>query len=133
MNAHVETAPTFKPPVNAVVWFEIPVSDLEAGSKFYASVLQNELTIQEMGPNRTANFDYEQGAGGVSGHLYVGKPATNGNGPTIHLPVPDSLEESLKRLKQAGGSVISPIIEIPAGRFAYCLDPDGNSLGLFSR
>jgi predicted enzyme related to lactoylglutathione lyase len=28
--------------------------------------------------------------------------------------------------------VVSPIVEIPAGRFAYCLDPDGNSIGLFT-
>ncbi|MEZ5799658.1 MAG: hypothetical protein R3D29_03170 [Nitratireductor sp.] len=67
--------------------------------------------------------------------IFIKRQAGNrdGNGPTIHLPVPDLLEESLERLKQAGGSVISPIIEIPAGRFAYCLDPDGTSLGLFSR
>jgi hypothetical protein len=31
----------------------------------------------------------------------------------------------------SGGEVVSPIITIPAGRFAYCLDPDGNSFGLF--
>ena len=33
--------------------------------------------------------------------------------------------------KANGGEVVSPIITIPAGRFAYCLDPDGNSFGLF--
>jgi predicted enzyme related to lactoylglutathione lyase len=31
----------------------------------------------------------------------------------------------------AGGKVVSDPIAIPAGRFAYCLDPDGNSFGLF--
>ncbi|MCB1429501.1 MAG: VOC family protein [Nitratireductor sp.] len=133
MNAHAQAATSFKPPVSAAVWFEIPVSDLEAGRSFYASVLQTELTIQEMGPNRTANFAYQPEAGGMSGHLYVGKPAADGSGPTLHLPVPDTLEQSLERLKAAGGTVVSPVIEIPVGRFAYCLDPDGNSIGLFSR
>jgi predicted enzyme related to lactoylglutathione lyase len=28
--------------------------------------------------------------------------------------------------------VVSPVIAIPAGRFAYCEDPDGNSFGLFA-
>ena len=33
----------------------------------------------------------------------------------------------------AGGTVLSEAIEIPAGRFAYCLDTEGNSIGIFSR
>ncbi len=122
----------FKPPVNAAVWFEIPVTDLNKAKAFYSKVLMTEFIDQEGGANPTANFAYAGGENGVSGHLYPGKPAVHGTGPTIHLPVPDSLEESLARVKDAGGEVISPIIDIPAGRFAYCLDPDGNSIGIFS-
>jgi predicted enzyme related to lactoylglutathione lyase len=33
--------------------------------------------------------------------------------------------------KANGGEVVSPIISIAAGRFAYCLDRDGNSFGLY--
>jgi uncharacterized protein len=70
---------------------------------------------------------------GVSGHLYVGKPGAPGSGNTIHLAAPAPLEESLERVKIAGGKVLSQIVTIPAGRFAYCLDPDGNSVGFFTR
>ena len=70
---------------------------------------------------------------GVAGHLYPGKPAPDGTGPTIHLACPDTLEEALERVTKAGGRVVSDPISIPAGRFAYCLDPDGNSIGVFSR
>jgi hypothetical protein len=66
---------------------------------------------------------------GVSGHLYPGTPSENG--PTIHLVVPDTLEAARSRLTAAGGTAISPDIEIPAGRFFYARDPDGNSIGLF--
>ena len=38
----------------------------------------------------------------------------------------------MQRVTENGGTVVSPVIEIPAGRFAYCLDPDGNSIGLFN-
>ena len=127
----------FKPPVNAAVWFEIPVTDLNKAKIFYSKVLMTEFTDQNEGPNPMAIFSYsgayEDKDNAVGGHLYPGKPAVHGTGPTIHLPVPDSLEESLARVKDAGGEVISPIIDIPAGRFAYCLDPDGNSVGLFGR
>jgi predicted enzyme related to lactoylglutathione lyase len=68
---------------------------------------------------------------GVGGHLYPGKPAAAGTGPTIHLVV-DDVDAAAGRVKDAGGQVVSPVISIPAGRFAYCLDLDGNSFGVFS-
>ena len=40
-------------------------------------------------------------------------------------------KSALARVAEAGGTVISPAIEIPAGRFFYATDPDGNSIGLF--
>ncbi len=119
-------------PQNAVVWFEIPVTDLAKSKQFYETVLQNELVDQDMGPNVTSIFTPAEGAG-VSGHLYVGKPAANGSGSTIHLAVPEPLESALERTVSAGGQVVSEIVQIPAGRFAYCLDLDGNSIGLFTR
>ena len=68
----------------------------------------------------------------VAGHLYPGKPSKEGAGNTIHLATPAPLEDALERLKKGGGKVLSPIVTIPPGRFAYCLDPDGNSIGLFT-
>ena len=62
----------------------------------------------------------------------VGKPGVAGHGNTIHLAAPTPLEASLERVKSAGGQVVSDIIAIPSGRFAYCLDLDGNSFGLFT-
>jgi uncharacterized protein len=119
-------------PVNAAVWFEIPVTDLEKSKAFYSEVLQNALEDQAMGPNMTSVFQPSDGVG-VSGHLYVGKPGSPGTGNTVHLAVPAPLEASLERLRAAGGKAVSDIIAIPAGRFAYCLDLDGNSIGLFTR
>ena len=69
---------------------------------------------------------------GVSGHIYPGTPANEGAGNTIHLSVTDKLEDAMARVDGVGGSVVSDIIPIPYGRFVYCLDPDGNSIGLFS-
>jgi len=39
---------------------------------------------------------------------------------------------TVERVTANGGQVVSPIISIPSGRFVYCLDPDGNSFGLFT-
>ena len=119
---------------NSICWFEIPVSDLDKAKVFYETVLKTELDRQDDGPNPMLNFPIADYNGGVSGHLYPGKPADAGSGPTIHLIVPDDgLEATLARVEPAGGMIVSPVITIPAGRFAYCTDPDGNSIGLFSR
>ena len=123
----------FNPPANAIVWFEIPVNDMARAKAFYNTVLQWELRDNDTGPNPMAIFTCADPETGVSGHIYPGKLAAPGSGPTIHLAVPDSVEAAMDRVSAAGGQVVSPVIEIPAGRFVYCLDPDGNSLGLFSR
>ncbi len=117
-------------PDHAAVWFEIPVTDMERARRFYQAVTTMELKDEHDGPNPTSTFQPKDPAGGVAGHLYPGKPVTDG-GNTIHLSVPAPLESALERVKQNGGSVVSDIITIPPGRFAYCKDPDGNSVGLF--
>lgn len=119
-------------PDHFTVWTEIPVTDLDRAITFYNTVFDAGLTKDETGPNAMAMFPTEGGAG-VAGHLYPGKPAPDGSGPTVHLASPDGLEQALDRVKTAGGKVVSEPIAIPSGRFAYCLDPDGNSIGIFSK
>ena len=117
-------------PDNSVVWFEIPVTDMKRAKVFYDAVFKTDLQEDSTGPNPMAVFPVNDMKKGNSGHLYPGKPASGG-GSTIHLATPAPLEDSLERLKKAGGTVVSPIVTIPPGRFAYCLDLDGNSIGLF--
>ncbi len=117
-------------PANAAVWFEIPVTDMKRAKAFYEAVLETELKEENSGPNPMAMFP-AKGDRPVAGHLYPGKPAA-GNGNTIHLASPTPLEAAMDRVTKNGGKVVSPVVTIPAGRFAYCLDPDGNSFGLFT-
>lgn len=120
---------TFKPE-NAAVWMEIPVTDLSRAKAFYSEVFDFELSVTEGGPNPLVTLPTADGKG-VAGHLYPGKPAPEGTGPTVHLEVPGRLEDTAARVEPAGGKLVSPPIAIPVGRFVYALDPDGNSIGLF--
>ena len=122
---------TFKPD-HFCVWFELPVSDLEAAKTFYNHVFQTELKHEDMEPNPIVMFPAKDEKTGIAGHLYLGKPPAKGTGPTVHLACPDTLEATMDRFASSGGEVVSDPIAIPAGRFVYCLDPDGNSIGLFS-
>ncbi|MGR3373961.1 MAG: VOC family protein [Pseudooceanicola nanhaiensis] len=112
---------------HAVVWTEIPVSDMEKAMSFYNAVFGWNLTLDTSGPNPMANFGNMEGVGG---HLYPGSGG-GGAGPTVHLAVPDDLAAATDRAKLAGAKVLYGPIEIPPGRFTYIEDPDGNSIGLF--
>jgi hypothetical protein len=111
-----------------VVWTEIPGTDLDAATKFYTEVFGWTMSREDGPPNPYVNFDAS--LSGVAGHLYPGKPAS-GNGPTIHLALPDKIEAGAARAEKAGATLLGPVIEIPPGRFQYMTDPDGNSIGLF--
>ena len=117
---------------HAVCWAEIPVTDMERGKAFYNAVLQTELVDDNNGPNPMAVFPTKNAQAGIAGHLYPGKPAPKGTGNTIHLVTGEQLETVMDRVKDAGGEVVTPAIDIPAGRFFYATDPDGNSIGLFN-
>ena len=111
-----------------VAWSEIPVTNMEKAVAFYQAVFGYDMTIDESGPNPMALLGGTMERAG--GHLYPGTPAADG-GNTIHLGVLGKLEDAMERCTKAGGDVVSPPISIPAGRFAYVKDLDGNSLGLF--
>lgn len=119
-------------PKHFTVWSEIPAADYERAIAFYETVFKTKLNRRTAGPNPWADFPTEDPKSGVAGHVYPGQPAAGGAGPTIHLAVPDSVEETMARVTQAGGKVVSEIISIPVGRFVYCLDSEGNSIGLFA-
>ncbi len=118
-------------PEHFVVWTEIPVTDLEASAKFYEAITGGELTRMEMGGGPAVVFKTTDYAKGIAGHLYVGKPAPAGQGPTTHLMIEGTLEDAMERVTKAGGTVLSEPIAIPPGRFAYIHDLDKNSIGIF--
>ncbi|MDE0590642.1 VOC family protein [Halocynthiibacter sp. C4] len=115
---------------NALVWCEIPVTDLNTGVKFYSAVFNTKLEPTEFDGGEIAFFPHE-GDTDSSGHIYVGKPAEKGTGGTIHLNAPDNLEATVARAFDAGGEIVGEPVTIPSGRFQYMLDPDGNSIGIF--
>ncbi|MEE2946486.1 MAG: VOC family protein [Pseudomonadota bacterium] len=119
------------PVKDTLVWCEIPVTDMKEGCAFYSAVFDSEMEIEEGGPNPVSFFP-KQSENDVAGHIYPGKPASNGEGITAHLHAPDTLEATVGRAQKAGAAIIGPIIDMPFGRFQYAIDPFGNSLGIFS-
>src|SRR5437016_5397489 len=110
-----------------IVWFEIPVSDLDRASRYYGRVLGLELTQTQMGPESMAVFPYKHPA--ISGCLLlVPGHKADGGGVTVYLNADPALDDALKRVGEAGGKVALGKTELPGdmGVFAHMIDSEGN-------
>jgi uncharacterized protein len=50
---------------------------------------------------------------------------------TIFYVQVDDVQAYLDRAKTLGGKMLVPPVDIPAGRFAWMQDPEGNTVGPF--
>ena len=112
-----------------LVWVEIPATDLDRAKTFYEAVLKADLIENNDGPQTMHMIPRANGA--MCGHLYAGKPATQGDGITAHLAVQGELPDAMDRVRAGGGEVVSETIALPSGAFFYAKDTEGNSLGIF--
>jgi predicted enzyme related to lactoylglutathione lyase len=115
---------------HAVSWFELPVSDLERATAFYATTLGVELgDIAEADDRRFAMFPAEDGVSGalVQGEGYV--PSMEG--ALVFLNAGDALQPVVDRVEAAGGRVLLPRMDMGEwGVAAFVVDTEGNKVAL---
>lgn len=76
---------------------------------------------------------YQATSGRVTGVLSKSernRPSTNGT--VIYINASPGIQTVLDKVEQAGGKIITPKIEIPAGFIAIIMDSEGNKVGLHS-
>lgn len=115
-------------PQQPVVWSEIPVRDMDKSIAFYAKVFGYQMTLDITRKPMSVLNGYQDDGGGL---IYPVKDSQTNPGPTLHLTIPDKLEDAAARCIAEGGKVLGDPVTLPVGRFVYAEDPDGNSLGLF--
>ncbi len=123
--------------MDKVVHFEITADDLGRAKEFYGSIFGWDLQDMEFGsatyttattvPVDDKMMPTEPGA--INGGMM--ERSADIPSPVITVNV-DSIDDALKRIEAAGGSVVQPRQEIPnMGAFAYFRDTEGNTLGLW--
>ncbi len=116
---------------NAVIWFEVPVKDLDRARSFYEHILGVQLTLNEMGPMRMMFFPMIPNVPGIAGSLMKAegyKPSTSGT--LVYLAV-ESIEATLAKVQEKGGKVLLPKTSIGQyGVIAHFRDSEGNRVGL---
>ncbi|MCU0331170.1 MAG: VOC family protein [Candidatus Kapabacteria bacterium] len=116
---------------NPVVYFEIPVLDVERSIAFYTSVFALDFSRERIDGNDMALFPFEQDYSGISGALAKG---------TIYRPTKDGvvlyfrtsdIHETLHRATSNGGSLLYPVTDNGIGLVAEFEDTEGNRVALF--
>ena len=121
--------------MDKVVHFEIPFDDRARAMKFYSECFGWQLSeIPEMDYviASTVETDEQQmptEPGAINGGMFQ-RPADAPN-PTIYVGV-DSIEATLEKVRNSGGSVVTPETPIPGmGAYARVADTEGNVVGVF--
>jgi hypothetical protein len=111
-----------------VCWVEVSSPDVAAATGFYTRLLGWQPGTGDAGfpyqflkrPGEAANF------GGVMGQRPDGPPPHW----RVYFAVPD-LDAALEAVADLGGTVQSPVVTLPQGRFAAVADPHGAAFALF--
>jgi uncharacterized protein len=120
---------------NAVVWFDIYVSEMDRAVGFYERVLNQRLSPlgDPTGETVMMAFGAERTAYGASGALVKSPFSRPGvGGAMVYFGVEDCAREEA-RVVAAGGKVVRPKFSI--GEFGWvtlCEDTEGNLFGLNS-
>jgi hypothetical protein len=114
-----------------VVWFDLPVADLDRATKFYAAVLGIKVSKEKMG-----NFSFsvlEHGPEGNGGCLIPNAADVSATGILVYMNVDGRIRDALRQAEQLGGRVVKPVESIGQHGFrAIIMDSEGNRVALHS-
>jgi len=109
-----------------IVHIELAAKDRKALSKFYTDVFGWE--VEHIDDMDYTTFKAGDGVAGGFNPVNAQNPAGT---VTIYIET-DDVTASLNAVKKAGGTIITPEMEIPkTGKFGMFRDPQGNMIGVF--
>lgn len=107
-------------------YVELPSGDLEATKSFFKNVFG--WSFQEYGAEYVAFSE-----AGLEGGFYKSDlAAATANGSALVILYSQNLEQTLDKVKQAGGSIIKDIFSFPGGRRFHFKEPGGSELAVWS-
>ena len=120
-------------PTPAVVFFEIPVRDMDRAMCFYRGVFECEFETMVVDGNDMAFFSTLTEGPGISGALAKGdayNPSTHG---VIIYFATDSIDTTLQKVLMHGGHLHYPKTHNEFGFVAEFIDIEGNRIALFEK
>ncbi len=115
-----------------VVWFDIPVRNLERAIGFYSALLGKRVAREDMPGMSLGILPHDDDTvGGCLFHRPEDPPSVQG--PLLYFNVAGRLDAALAAVEQNGGRVLTPKHSIgPHGWRAVVLDSEGNRIAVHS-
>lgn len=116
---------------NPVVYFEIPVIDIDRAIKFYKAVFNFDFDKETIDNNEMALFPFVEINAGISGALAKGeiyKPTKDG--VVIYFKT-ENIDETIKSAVSNGGKILYPKTDNGIGLVAEFEDTEGNRIALY--
>jgi len=116
---------------NPVVYFEIPVIDMDRATKFYSTVFNSKFDTTIIDNNEMAIFRFTEENLGISGALAKGviyKPTNDG--VLIYFNTAN-IDYTLRLVNTNGGKILYPKTDNGIGLVAEFEDTEGNRIALY--
>jgi predicted enzyme related to lactoylglutathione lyase len=116
---------------NRIVWFDLPVADLDRAAAFYRAVLAISVHKEQFDNFSFCVLEHGDGNGGC----LVPKPqeVTATAGILVYMNVNGRIRDAVSQVEALGGKVLEPTHAIgPHGFRAIVLDSEGNRIALHS-
>ena len=116
---------------NPVVYFEVPVIDIDRATKFYSTVFNFKFDTTIIDNNKMALFPFTEEKSGISGALAMGeiyKPTKDG--VLIYFNTVN-IDETLRLANTNGGQILYPKTDNGIGLVAEFEDTEGNRIALY--
>ena len=114
-----------------VVWFDLPVADLERAMKFYGAVLG--IKVQKESFESSSFAVLEHGPEGNGGCLIPNAKEVGAAGVLVYMNVDGRIREAVRQTQRLGGKIVEPVKAIgPHGFRAVIIDSEGNRIALHS-
>lgn len=125
---------------NVGCWFEIPVANMDKAVKFYETVFNFKIDIQNFGEELMGWFPFSKdpNAMNAGGSLIYNpnyyKPSANGT-LIYFTSQTDDVNDELSRVETAGGKLIvqKKLITEEIGYMGAFIDTEGNRVAVHSR
>ena len=119
---------------NMVVWFEIPVLDMNRAKRFYETVFNIEVTVQDFGGVMMGFFPSEKDQPGAMGSLIQHESYIPSHSGSLLYFSSENVQMELDRVEGAKGKILQRKTQISPehGHMATFEDTEGNRIALYS-
>lgn len=126
--------------VNMISWFELPVNDMDRAKKFYETVFNVKISIQDFGGVLMGWFPpaEDNAAPGISGSLVKNEsyiPSATHGALVYFNSQSGDISNELERVEAAGGKILQDktLISEEIGYMALFLDSEGNRVAMYNK